>query len=180
MHMRCQSLADRTSLLAQEEILLDQTAPVRVLPAYLHNLSQGCRSRSASTPSASDWFARGPLLCIRTRLQKRAESATGRTLSLASADVLVQIRSDLCLRFATFPPARRTITVLPLPQRPRSVHIRAVPFVVFSSTASDVLHIRPCCSRANSPTTVALQLLPHRACSPCTPLQHPPDGVLNP
>jgi hypothetical protein len=106
MHMRCQSLADRTSLLAQEEILLDQTAPVRALPAYLHNHSQGCRSRTASTLSASDLLARGPLLGIRTRLQKRAESATGRTLSLASADVLVQIRSDLRLRFATFPSAR--------------------------------------------------------------------------
>jgi hypothetical protein len=68
--------------------------------------------------------------------------------------VLVQIRSDLRLRFATFPPARRAITVLPLSQRPRSVRIRAAPFVVFSSTASDVLQTRPCCSRANLPCTL--------------------------
>jgi hypothetical protein len=114
----------------------------------------------------------------------RAESATGRTLSLASADVLVQIRLDLRLRFAAFPPARRAITILPPPQGPRSVRIRAVPSVVFSSTASDVLHTRPCCSCANPPATVA-QLLPHRvrpSCTPlsCTSLQHPPDGVLHP
>jgi hypothetical protein len=127
---------------------------VCALPAYLHNHLQGCRSRSASTPSASDLLACGPLLCIRTRLQKRAESATGRTLLLASMDVLVQIRSDLHLRFATFPSARRAITILLLPQRPRSVRIRAAPFVVFSSTASDVLHTRPCCSRANPPCTL--------------------------
>jgi hypothetical protein len=94
-HMRCQSLADRTPLLAQEETLLDLTAPVRALSAYLRNHSQGRRSRFASTPSASNLLVRGPLLCIRTRLQKRAESATGRTLSLASADVLVQIRTNL-------------------------------------------------------------------------------------
>jgi hypothetical protein len=75
---------------------------VRVLPAYLRNHSQGRRSRSASTPLASNLLARGLLLCIRTCLQKQAESATGRTLSLASADVLVQIRSDLRLRFAAF------------------------------------------------------------------------------
>jgi hypothetical protein len=73
---------------------------VRALPAYLRNHLQGRRSHSASTPSASNLFARGLLLCIRTRLQKRAESATGRTLSLASADVLVQIRLDLRLHFA--------------------------------------------------------------------------------
>jgi hypothetical protein len=91
-HMRCQSLADRTPLLAQEETLLDLTAPVRALSAYLRNHSQGRRSRFASTPSASNLLVRGPLLCIRTRLQKRAESATGRTLSLASADVLVCLR----------------------------------------------------------------------------------------
>jgi hypothetical protein len=112
-HMRCQSMADRTPLLAQEETLLDLTAPVRALLAYLHNHSQGRRSRSASTPSTSNLLARGPLLCTRTRLQKRAESATGRTLSLASADMLVQIHSDLRLRFAAFPPARRAITVPP-------------------------------------------------------------------
>jgi hypothetical protein len=60
--MRCQSLVDRTPLLAQEETFVDLTAPVRALPAYLHNHSQGCRSRSASTPSASNLLARGSLL----------------------------------------------------------------------------------------------------------------------
>jgi hypothetical protein len=69
-------------------------------------------------------------------------------------DVLVQIRPDLRLRFATLPPARRAITVFPLPQRPRSVRIRAAPFIVFFSTASDVLHTRPCCSHANPPCTL--------------------------
>jgi hypothetical protein len=115
-HMRCQSMADRTPLLAQEETLLDLTAPVRALLAYLRNHSQGRRSCSASTPSASNLLARGLLLCIRTCLQKRAESATGRTLSLASADVLVQIRSDLRLRSAALPPARRAITAPSPPQ----------------------------------------------------------------
>jgi hypothetical protein len=103
---------------------------------------------------AFNLLACDPLPCTHTYLRNRAESATGRTLSLASVDVLVQIHSDLHLRFATFPPARRAITVLPLPQRPRSVRIRAAPFVVFSSTASDVLHTRPCCSRANPPCTL--------------------------
>jgi hypothetical protein len=109
-------MADRTPLLAQEETFLDLTAPVRALPAYLRNHSQGRRSRSTSTPSTSNLLARGPLLCTRTRLQKRAESTTGRTLSLASADVLVQIRLDLRLRFAAFPPARCAITAPPPPQ----------------------------------------------------------------
>jgi hypothetical protein len=115
-HMRCQSMADRIPLLVQEETLLDMIAPVRAVPAYLRNHSQGRRSRSASTPSASNLLVRGPLSCIRTRLQKRAESATGRTLSLTSADVLVQIRSDLRLRVAAFPPARRATTAPPPPQ----------------------------------------------------------------
>jgi hypothetical protein len=88
----------------QEETLLDLTASVRVLSAYLRTHSQGCRSHFASTPSASNLLARGLLFCIHTRLQKRAELATGRTLSLASTDMLVQIRSDLRLRFAAFPP----------------------------------------------------------------------------
>jgi hypothetical protein len=61
-HMRCQSLVDRTPLLAQEETFVDLTAPVRALPAYLHNYSQGCHSRSASTPSASNLLVRGLLL----------------------------------------------------------------------------------------------------------------------
>jgi hypothetical protein len=95
MHMRCQSMADRTPLLAQDETLLDLTAPVRALLAYLHNHSQGRRSCSASTPSASNLLARGWLLCIRTRLQKRAESTTGKTLPLALANAPIRFRSDL-------------------------------------------------------------------------------------
>jgi hypothetical protein len=63
-------MADRTPLLAQEETLLDLFALVRALPAYLRNHSQGRRSRSASTPSASNLLARGLLLCIRMHLQK--------------------------------------------------------------------------------------------------------------
>jgi hypothetical protein len=37
-------MADRTPLLAQEETLLDLTAPVRALLAYLRSHSQGRRS----------------------------------------------------------------------------------------------------------------------------------------
>jgi hypothetical protein len=75
-----------------------------------------------------------------------------------------------------FFPARRAITVLPPPLGPRrSIFIRAVPSVVFPSTASDVLHTWPCCSRANPPATVALQLLPHRARPFCTPTQSRPE-----
>jgi hypothetical protein len=100
------------------------------------------------------WVEDGLFSCTRTRLLNRVEPVTGRALSLVSVDVLVQIRPDLRLRFATLPPARRAITVFPLPQRPRSVRIRSAPFVVFSSTASDVLHTRPCCSHANPPCTL--------------------------
>jgi hypothetical protein len=155
-HMRCQSMADRTPLLAQVETLLDLTAPVHALSAYLRNHSQGRCSRSASTPSASNLLARDLLLCIRTRLQKRAESTTGRILSLASADVLVQIRSDLRLRFATFPPARRAITALPLPSP------RWPP--TFSTRGSTAPWAGP-------PRIVALQHLPHRMRPSCTPIR---------
>jgi hypothetical protein len=74
-----------------------------------------------------------------------------------------------------FFPAHHAITVLPPPRGPRSVCIRAVPSVVFSSTASDVLHSRPCCSRANPLVTVTLQLLPQRARPSYTPTQSRPE-----
>jgi hypothetical protein len=94
-HMRCYSMADRTPLLAQEETLLDLTAPVRALLAYLRSHSQGRRSRFASTPTAPNLLVRGLLLCIRMRLRKRTEPATGKTLPLALANAPVQFRSDL-------------------------------------------------------------------------------------
>jgi hypothetical protein len=93
-------MADRTLLLTQEEALLGLTAPVRAFRAYLRSHLQGRRSCFASTPTAPNLLVRGLLLCMRPRLRKRAEPATGRTLSLASADALVQIRPDLRLRFA--------------------------------------------------------------------------------
>jgi hypothetical protein len=186
-HMRCQSMANRTPLLAQEETLLDLTAPVRALSAYLRNHSQGRRSRSASTPSASNLLALGPLLCIHTRLQKRAESVTGRTVSLVSADVLVQIRMNLHFCFAAphspFLPPRGPwpARTWPPPNSPRIVPIcRLISSTAFSSTVFDVFHARSRCSRANSFTAAVLQLLPHHVSSPCTPLQHPPNGVLHP
>jgi hypothetical protein len=109
-------MADRTPLLAQEETLLDLTAPVRALPACLRSDLQGHRSHSAFIPLALNLLARGRLPCTRTCLRKRVESATGRTLSLASAEALVQIRSDFRIRFAAFPPAHRAITAPPPPQ----------------------------------------------------------------
>jgi hypothetical protein len=45
----------------------------------------------------------------------------------------------------------------------------------FPSTASDVLHARPRCSRADPPAAAALQLLPHRARPPCTPTRSRPE-----
>jgi hypothetical protein len=53
------------------------------------------RSRSAPVPLAFNLLARGLLPCTRTRLQNRAEPATGRTLPLAPADAPVQFRPDL-------------------------------------------------------------------------------------
>jgi hypothetical protein len=47
------------------------------------------------------WVEDGLLSCIRMRLLNRVEPVTGRTLSLVSADVLVQTRPDL--RFVTSP-----------------------------------------------------------------------------
>jgi hypothetical protein len=82
-------------LLTQEETLFDLTAPVRALPAYLRSHSQGRCSHSASIPTAPNLLARGLLLSIRTRLRKRTELATGKTLPFALANEPVQFRSDL-------------------------------------------------------------------------------------
>jgi hypothetical protein len=132
-------------------------------------------SCSAPAPLALNLPAHGLLPCTHTRLRNRAESATDRTLSLASADALVQIRSDLRLRFAAFPPARFAITALPPSRGPRPACTRVVPSVAFSSTASGVLYARLYCSRANPPATVALQLLPHRARPSCTSTRSRPE-----
>jgi hypothetical protein len=56
-----------------------------------------------------------------------------------------------------------------------TVCIKAVPSVAFSSTASDILHARPHCSRANPPAATALQLFPHRTRPPCTPTRSRPE-----
>jgi hypothetical protein len=70
------------------------------------------------------------------------------------------VASGRHLRSAAFLSGSPCITVLPPPRGPRSICIRAMPSIVFSSMASDVLHTWPCCSRANPPVTVTLQLLP--------------------
>jgi hypothetical protein len=81
------------------------------------------------------------------------------------------------LRFAAFLSSSPRYNILPPLQGPRSVRIRAVPSVVFSSAASNILHTRPCCSRANPPATVALQLLPHHARPSCTSTRSWPELV---
>jgi hypothetical protein len=192
-------MADRAPLLAQEETLLDLTALVRALSAYLRNHSQGRRFRSAFTPSASNLLARGLLLCIRTRLQKRAESATGRTLSLASADVLVQIRSDLRLRFAAFPPARLAKSVAASLSVASAAPRRALDVVEPWKEALDVMLFAD--QLLSNPRryfrldhlvllllfflicwTRVASALSRRTCTPLlyTPSPHPPDGILHP
>jgi hypothetical protein len=61
-----------------------------------------------------------------------------------------------------------------------SSQCRLISSTAFSSTVFDVFHPRSRCSRANSFAAAVLLLLPHRVCSPCMPLQHPPNGVLHP
>jgi hypothetical protein len=178
----------------KEETLLDLTAPVRALSAYLRNHSQGHRFRSASIPSASNLLARGLLLCIRTRLQKRTESATGRTLSLASADVPVQIRSDLRLRFAAFPPARLAKSVTASLSVASAAPRRALDVVEPWKEALDIMLFADQllsnprrCFRLDHLVLLLLFLLirwtgvasalSHRI---CTPSQYSPDGVLHP
>jgi hypothetical protein len=50
-----------------------------------------------------------------------------------------------------------------------------VPSAAFSSTASDVLHARSRCNRADPPAAAALQLLPHRVRPSCTPTRSRPE-----
>jgi hypothetical protein len=88
----------------QEETLLDRTAPVRALPSYLRNHSQGRRSHSASTPSASILLARGSLLCIRTRLQKRVELAVGPVPCRSQPFCLRENRIPLASGLFPYPP----------------------------------------------------------------------------
>jgi hypothetical protein len=126
---------------------------------------------SAPAPTAPSRHARGWLPCIRTCLCM-VKGARRAWLHLASPSSLHLVATSASPPFF---PARRAITVLPPPRGPRSICIRAVPLVVFPSTASDVLHTRPCCSRVNPPATVALQLLPHCARPFCTPTQSRPE-----
>jgi hypothetical protein len=129
-HMRCQSLVDRTPLLAQEETFVDLTAPVRALPAYLHNHSQGCRSLSASTPSASNLLARGLLLAhahaCRNELSRPLAEHFARFRGRASPNPFGPSPSLGSRSARTWPPpnspraVRSTVGLRPLPSLRRS------------------------------------------------------------
>jgi hypothetical protein len=135
------------------------------------------RSPSAPTPLAPSLLARGMLPCIRTRLRKRTEPAAGPALGVgpeprcSCPDRLVLLRScsfRACRAILT-PSASARVVVCPhqgraLRGRPRqatsmssmsSSQCRLTSSAAFSSTASDVLHAQPHCSRAEPPAAAA-------------------------
>jgi hypothetical protein len=134
---------------------------------HWQNTSARTRERAGSIPlGPSDPITPPPPLHLLRRYQDRPTTATGLALRIEPApryscsDLRMDEGSSPCVAppsslhpvatsaLPPFFPARRAITVLPPPRGPRSVCIRAVPSVAFSSTASDVLHAWPRCSRA--------------------------------
>jgi hypothetical protein len=156
MHMRCQSLVDRTPLLTREETFIDLTAPVRALPVYLHNYSQGCRSRSVSTPSASNLLARGLLLVYtpacrnkpRRPLAEHFARFRGCASSNPSGPSLSPRRATLALSAS----ARAMVCSHLTTSKPstKSSQCRLISSTAFSSTAFDVFYARLYCPLGGS------------------------------
>jgi hypothetical protein len=140
------------------------------------------------------------LSCTRTRLLNRVEPVTGRTLSLVSADVLVQIRPDL--RFVTSPsdlPRHKRLSasmrfevcshLATSKLSTSSPQCRQTSPVAFSSTASNVPHARPSCTQLgrdlSSPSgNIAMCCTPSLCTSlPCSSMlciAPPPSSIAGP